>query len=136
MVLRTRTSSNLACKAKSVQQAVMAEDDCAELKPATPAKKRKTAVSSAEHVEERQQSMHDPQPHGSGTNSRSKLNKTAAATFTEDDAQVDFEVDAPAGEFLSDGDANSSESDSGEEECGEETPAGTPIQSSQERDEV
>ena len=111
MPTSTRKSAKLARQAKA---ATMAASDTA--KSNSPQVKRMRAVTA--RLAKRQKTPQkakrgnsiNEQPQSS-TSTYPKL-VTAKAKFVEEDREVDFQVEAPAGEFLSEGEVSTSSSDS------------------------
>ena len=128
MPLGTRKHIKEAREAAAASNAAMADRDRAELKSASPSKRARKGVpktkaarkSNKSHrkANKAQDDTEDEHSDGSGTSPPMEAVKRVTAQFDEGDNRVDFKIEAPPGEFSSDGLVSSSDpgSDSDEED--------------------
>ena len=126
MVLMTRKRAKAAPEIEDDSQTVMADSDKAQLSKTRAPKTRKLlqqGASKAKKVVPNELGCSTSLVKGGAKASparaepavaqRKGTHKKIAAHFTEDENEVDFELDVPAGEFMSDGEVQTSGSESG-----------------------
>ena len=114
MPASTHKSAKAACK---VEAAAMAANDSTKLNSLQVKRMRSVAAKPAKRQKAPQKTKKVNPPADdsetlAGAHSKQLFTKAVVAQFVEDDREVDFQVEAPTGEFLSKGEVTSSSSDS------------------------